>query len=123
MTVSTGKHPAFPVDHFYTQKVVLLINERTQSRPEFAVMCLRNDPKVTVIGSNSVGADGDVAYIPLPGDLFLCFTAHGIYHPDGGQTQRVGLSPDIEVYPTIQGIREGRDELMEAAVQYLKDNK
>ena len=36
-----------------------------------------------------------------------------------GQTQRVGFAPDIEVYPTIEGIKEGRDELMEAAVDYI----
>ena len=39
------------------------------------------------------------------------------------QTQRVGLTPDIEVYPTIEGIKEGRDELMEAAVAYIQEQK
>jgi hypothetical protein len=33
--------------------------------------------------------------------------------------QRVGLLPDIEVKPTIQGIREGRDEVQERAIAYL----
>ena len=40
-----------------------------------------------------------------------------------GQTQRIGLTPDIEVYPTVEGIKEGRDELMEAAVEYIQEQK
>lgn len=41
--------------------------------------------------------------------------------PEMGQTQRVGLAPDIEVYPTIEGIKQGRDELMEAAIAYIQE--
>jgi C-terminal processing protease CtpA/Prc len=44
----------------------------------------------------------------------------GIYYPDGEETQRIGIVPDIEVKPTIQGIREGRDELMEKAIEIIK---
>ena len=39
----------------------------------------------------------------------------GIYYPDGIETQRVGIVPDIEVHPTIEGIRQGRDEVLETA--------
>ena len=38
------------------------------------------------------------------------------------QTQRVGLTPDIYVEPTIQGIREGRDELIEKAVEVILES-
>jgi hypothetical protein len=31
----------------------------------------------------------------------------------------VGLKPDVEVYPTIEGIRAGRDEVLDRAVAYL----
>jgi hypothetical protein len=31
-------------------------------------------------------------------------------------TQRIGIQPDLEVRPTIAGIRDGRDEVLEAAV-------
>lgn len=48
-------------------------------------------------------------------------TAQGIYTPDGGQTQRIGVSPDIEVKKTIEGIKEGRDEVKEAAIAYIQE--
>ena len=30
--------------------------------------------------------------------------------------QRIGIVPDIEVRPTIEGIRAGRDEVLDAAI-------
>lgn len=104
---------------FYQQNVVILMNENTFSAAETAVMALRNGPNVTVMGSNSMGANGDVVRLPLPGAVDMFFSSIGIFTPEGGQTQRIGLSPDIYVPRTIAGIRDGRDELMEAAVQFL----
>ena len=103
----------------YEKPVVVLMNEKTQSQAEYTIMSIRNGENVTVMGENSVGSDGDVAYLPLPGGMNLSFSSQGIYTSDGGQTQRVGLAPDIEVHPTIEGIKQGRDELMEAAVDYI----
>ena len=39
-----------------------------------------------------------------------------MFYPDYTETQRIGIVPDVEIHPTIAGIREGRDELLEAAV-------
>ena len=34
-------------------------------------------------------------------------------------TQRTGIVPDVEVKPTIAGIRAGRDEVLEAALRQI----
>ena len=39
----------------------------------------------------------------------------GILYPDGTETQRKGVKIDIEVKPTIEGIKAGKDELFEKA--------
>jgi len=109
------------ISFFHNQNVVLLMNEHTQSHGEFTVMALRDGTKVTVMGTNTIGANGNVTFLPLPpGGLVMMFTGLGVYEPDGGQTQRIGLSPDIYVSRTVVGISEGRDELMEAAIQFLQ---
>jgi len=105
--------------YFYEGNVVILMNERTMSFPETVVMALRNGANVTVLGSNSMGANGDTRFLPLPGGTSMAFSSIGVFTPDGGQTQRIGLEPDIYVHRTIAGIRDGRDELLEAAVSYL----
>jgi len=45
----------------------------------------------------------------------------GIFYPDGSPTQRVGIIPDIEVKPTVKGIMEGRDELLEKAIEVIQN--
>ena len=47
------------------------------------------------------------------------FTGLGVYYPDKSETQQIGILPDIEVKSTIQGIHEGCDEVLEAAIKYL----
>ena len=110
-------------DYQYDKKVVVLMDEHSASLSEYTIMCLRTGDNVIVMGEESIGTDGDVTYLPLPGNVSMSFTGLGFYTPEGGQTQRIGLSPDIRVEPTIQGIKDGRDELKEAAIKYLKENK
>jgi C-terminal processing protease CtpA/Prc len=47
----------------------------------------------------------------------------GVSHADGGQLQRKGIQPQVRAEPTIAGIRQGRDEILERAVAYLKDGR
>jgi C-terminal processing protease CtpA/Prc len=60
-----------------------------------------------------------VTFLTVPGGLSVRFSGHDVRHADGRQLQRVGLTPDIEVAPTIQGVREGRDEVLERAIRWL----
>jgi C-terminal processing protease CtpA/Prc len=106
--------------HAYAGKIVILISERSQSHAEFCAMMYRTLPNSIVIGNTTSGADGDVVGIWLPGRVCSYFSGIGIYYPDGTETQRVGIIPDIYVWPTVQGIREGRDELLEKALEWLK---
>ncbi|MBR4135124.1 MAG: peptidase S41 [Bacteroidales bacterium] len=105
----------------YTGKIVILINERSQSHAEFCTMMYRTLPNSIVIGNTTAGADGDVVGIRLPGGVCSYFSGIGIYYPDGTETQRVGIIPDIYVWPTVKGVREGRDELLEKALEWLKE--
>ncbi|MFK7979226.1 MAG: hypothetical protein AB8G86_04545 [Saprospiraceae bacterium] len=54
----------------------------------------------------------------LPGGLRSRISGLGVYYPDGTETQRIGIVPDT---PTIQGIRAGRDELIEKAVELISN--
>jgi carboxyl-terminal processing protease len=100
---------------WYQGKVYLLFNEKTQSHAEFTVMALEKHPNARKIGSQTSGADGNVTGIALPGGFSVSFSSIGVLYPDGTDTQRTGIVPDTLVRPTLKGIREHRDELMEAA--------
>jgi C-terminal processing protease CtpA/Prc len=107
--------------NFYKGKVVILINENTQSSAEFHTMAYRVHPNSIVVGSTTAAADGNVSVFFLPGGIKTFISGIGIYYPDGRETQRIGIVPDIEIKPTIQGIREGRDEVLEKAIEIINE--
>ena len=98
------------------KKVIILFNERTLSQAEYTCIGLDQVPGSIKIGSTTAGGDGDISYIYLPGLIATMASFLGVYYPDYTPTQRVGIIPDYEVHPTIQGIREGRDEVLEFAL-------
>ncbi|SFB77618.1 Peptidase family S41 [Zunongwangia mangrovi] len=103
----------------YQGKVVLLVDERTQSQAEFTAMGFQASPNTTVIGSTTAGADGNYSRIILPGGLATGISGIGVFYPDGSPTQRIGILPDIEITPSLEGIRNGKDELLEKAIEVI----
>ncbi|PZF71716.1 S41 family peptidase [Taibaiella soli] len=103
----------------YNKKIVIIVNEKTMSQAEYTTMALSTAAKVTVLGSQTAGADGDISAIVLPGDIKTAISGVGIFYPDGSATQRKGVKIDKEVKPTIKGVVAGRDELLEAALAII----
>ncbi len=103
----------------YKGKLIILVNEVSQSQAEFTTMAFRAGNNTTVIGSTTAGADGSVSSIYLPGGLLTRISGNGMYYPDGTETQRIGIIPDIEITPTIDGIKNGKDELLEKAIEII----
>lgn len=103
----------------YPGKIVILVDEMSQSQAEYTTMAFRSSPRAKVIGSMTAGADGNVSAIPLPGGFRSMISGIGVFYPDKKPTQRIGIIPDREVKPTIAGIRAGRDEVLEAAIREI----
>jgi C-terminal processing protease CtpA/Prc len=51
------------------------------------------------------------------------FTGQSVRHADGSQLQRVGIVPDVEAHPTMSGIRDGGDDVLQRAVAFLNHGK
>ncbi len=103
----------------YKGRVILLVDEMTQSNPEFQAMAFQSCPQTLTIGSPTSGANGSIVWIPLPGQL-TSFSGVGTLYPDGTQTQTVGVRLDIEVLPTAEGLQAGRDEVLERALELAR---
>lgn len=103
----------------YPGKIVILVDEVSQSQAEYTTMAFRSSPRAKVIGSTTAGADGNISMIPLPGGFRSMISGIGVFYPDKKPTQRIGIIPDREVKPTLAGIRAGRDEVLEAAIREI----
>ena len=108
-----------PQEPHYSGKVAILVDEISQSQAEYTTMAFRSAPQSVVVGSTTAGADGNVSEIMLPGGLRTMISGIGVFYPDKKPTQRVGILPDVEVRPSIAGIRAGRDEVLEEALRQI----
>lgn len=105
----------------YTAPTVMLIDERAISQSEHTGLFFEAANDTTFIGTPTAGANGDVTRLVLPGGLTVGFTGHDVRHADGRQLQKIGLTPHVLVAPTIEGIRSGRDEVLDRAMRYLRE--
>ncbi|MBE5318724.1 peptidase S41 [Pedobacter sp. MR2016-19] len=103
----------------YKGKLVVLVNENSQSQAEYTAMAFHSVKNSTIVGSTTAGADGNVSSIFLPGGLRTMISGIGVYYPNGKETQRVGIVPEIVVKPTIKGILNGKDEVLERAIKVI----
>jgi C-terminal processing protease CtpA/Prc len=108
-------------DH-YKGKVVVLLNEDSFSQSEWTAMCFQTAGNTTIIGSQTAGADGNVFGLNFK-EFHTAYSGVGVYYPDKRETQRIGIIPDIEIKPTIKGIQEGKDEVLDRAMQFIENGK
>jgi len=111
-----------PMGDLYSGKIVILTDENTQSMGEWFSMMLRQfSTNTTVIGSQTAGADGDVKRLILPGGYHFSFTGNGIFYPDGRETQRVGIKPDIYFKASAKDLSGVVDAHLQRALKYIRE--
>ncbi len=105
----------------YANPIVALIDERTQSKAEDFCIYLTNARRATFVGSGTAGTDGDVTLLQLPEGGVFRFTGMRVLFDDGKRFQNIGIVPDVQATPTVQGIIEGRDEVLEKGIEALRE--
>lgn len=104
----------------YDKKIIVLVNEDTQSQAEDVALGFQLATNVTVIGSTTAGADGAIAKFSLPGGIVTYMSGRGVYYPDRTDLQRKGVKIDEYITPTIAGLKAGRDEVLERAIEIIE---
>lgn len=94
-----------------------MVDENCQSQREFTAMCLQTGDNVTTIGSQTSGANGNVVIFNMVGGYKTQISGVGIFYPDGVESQRKRVKIDIVVNPTIEGIKNGKDEILDRAIK------
>ena len=69
-----------------------------------------------IVGGPTAGANGNVNSVRLPGGYQMVWTGMRVTLHDGGVLHGQGIQPDVPVSRTIEGVRAGRDEILEAAL-------
>ena len=102
----------------YSGKIVALINEANIGFTENISLKFRIHG-ATLIGTPTAGHNRNVVNIDLFG-YFVDFIATWYYYPNGEPMQQTNINPNIEVYPVMSYIIDAKDEVIEAAIKFLK---
>ncbi|MCE9666684.1 S41 family peptidase [Myxococcus stipitatus] len=99
--------------------IVLLVGPATLSSAENLSMYLVGADRVTVLGRQSAGTNGNITRLYLPGYFLFSFTGMEVLYPDRSAFHGVGIVPDIEVIPTAAELAAGKDPELLRAIQHL----
>ena len=96
--------------------VVFLADESAMSRSETVLMMVRHHDLGEIVGTTTAGTNGDMNFLQLPSGHRVSWTGLRVRWPDGAELHGRGVTPDLEVRSTRAGVREGRDEVLEAGI-------
>lgn len=109
-------------DERYQGKIVVLIDESCNMESDIVAMACRSNPNTTLVGSATSGGVPFTSFMHIPGGRSISLMTLGLYYPDGKETHPTGILPDIELRPTIYGIKNHQDELLNKAIEIINKN-
>lgn len=111
-----GQWSILPLSPRLSAKLIFLANGRSASSPETILQYARGAGLGIVVGEQTGGTNGDVATFESLQGISVRFTGMRVLNVDGSVLHGHGITPDVVVHPTVTGVREGRDEILEAAI-------
>jgi hypothetical protein len=108
-----------PADPRIEGRVAFLTSAEAISQSESIMGYVEGYGLGEIVGSATAGTNGNVQFFNLPGGFQGRFTGMRVLKHDGSQHHLIGVLPTVPVEPTIEGIREGRDEVLERAIEIV----
>lgn len=102
-----------------TAKIVFLTDGRAISYAESYMSFIEHYKLATIVGQPTAGTNGNVNTFALPGRYYIRWTGMRVVKHDGSRHHGVGIIPHVRVERTIKGVRAGRDEFLEKAVEII----
>lgn len=101
-------------------KIVFITDGRAISYAESFMGFIEHYKLATIVGEPTAGTNGNVNIIELPGGFSIYWTGMRVVKHDGSQHHGVGILPNVTVHRTLKGVKEGRDEFLEKALEIAK---
>ncbi|MCP4147526.1 MAG: peptidase S41 [bacterium] len=98
-------------------KVVFITASSAVSYAESYMGYIEHYKLATIVGQPTAGTNGNVTYLKLPGHYSISWTGMRVVKHDDSQHHGIGIKPHVLVNRTLKGIREGRDEFLEKAIE------
>lgn len=106
----------------FTGDVVFLTDARAISYAETIMGIVEHHGLGTIVGQPTAGANGVINPFGLPGNYQVMWTGMRVRKHDGSPHHLVGIRPDVPVERTIEGVRNGQDEVLRKGLEILRDS-
>lgn len=106
-----------PQNPHFSGKIIYIADGRAISRAESCLAYIKDFKLATIVGAPTAGTNGEENFFILPGGYFIVWTGALVKKLDGARMFTYGIIPDVPVERTIKGIKEGRDEFFEKALE------
>jgi len=103
------------------KNIIVLTNGKAISQAESILAYFKHNHVATIVGQASAGTNGEIIPFILLGEFTTMFTGMKVIKHDGSQLHGIGILPDVYVNKSIEGVKNGKDEYLEKALQILKE--
>jgi len=107
----------------YSKPVAVLTSGATYSAAEDFTATFKNMKRGMIIGEPTGGSTGQPVFFTLPGGGLGAVCSKRDYFSDGTEFVGVGIQPDVVVHPSAKSVAAGKDDVLQAALQYLQTKK
>ncbi|HWR52399.1 MAG TPA: S41 family peptidase [Bryobacteraceae bacterium] len=108
-----------PSKDTFKGKLALLVDAGCHSACEDFTMPFKDNRRAVLFGATTAGSTGQPYTLDLGNGMLVLVGAKREMFPDGSPFEGVGIKPDVEITPTVENIRQGRDVVLEAARTHL----
>ena len=108
-----------PIKECYKGKIAILTDGVTGSGAEDFVQPFKDNNRAIIIGEKTRGSTGEPYQYRFDNGITIYVGAKRAYFPDGSKFEGVGITPDFEISPTIESLKEGKDLVLERAISKL----
>ncbi|WP_051935877.1 S41 family peptidase [Salegentibacter sp. Hel_I_6] len=101
------------------KKIVFIIDGRAISYAESYMSFIEGYELATIVGQPTAGTNGNINPFTLLGNYTISWTGMKVVKHDGSQLHAKGIIPYIYVNKTIDGVKSGKDEFLEKALEVI----
>ncbi|MBZ4188501.1 S41 family peptidase [Niabella beijingensis] len=108
-----------PQNPRFKGKVVFITDGRAISYAESFMGFIKDFKLATIVGQPTAGTNGNINPFSLPGGYTVSWTGMLVKNHDGSRHHLKGILPDVPMERTIKGIRGGKDEFLDKALEIV----
>ncbi|MFS1515902.1 S41 family peptidase [Bacillus sp. SCS-151] len=109
-----------PLEPRFKGEIVFLTDGSAISFAESIMSIVKYYDLGEIIGQSTAGSNGNINILEIPGNIVIGWTGMKVLKHDNSQHHLIGIQPTIPLERTTNGIKEGKDEYIEKALEVIK---